>query len=339
MDTLISYLSELIRIPSVTNEELGALTFLEDSLKPLGFNIERLPISDTRYNLFFSLGTPKIVYTTHCDVVPALKEQFEPQIKEGRVYGRGACDAKGALSCMIFCLKKLIQEGESNLGLLVVVGEEVDGIGAIEAAKVLKNRGIQYIINGEPTEGQLASGHKGGVCFRIELGGKSCHSGYPELGDDANLKLVKLCTQLYAENWGQDPVLGEGSINIGEIHGGNANNIVSNKSNIQGMIRTVTDNEVVINQLKTVCSEQGANLEIFYNAPSVTLTTISGFPTVIAKYCTDVPQLLPIGAKFLMYGPGSITHAHTVDESIAISELEQGVTDYYEIYYKLKTIP
>lgn len=326
-----SYLSNLISIQSVTENELEALLYLEASLEALGWKVERIPVAENRYNLFFHLGTPRVLFTTHIDVVPALESQFLPFIKEGRVYGRGACDAKGVLSSMIFAMKKLVQNGHDDISLLVVVGEEVDGIGAIKAAQALKGREIEYIVNGEPTEGKLVSGHKGGVCFNIQLKGRSCHSGYPELGEDANKKLILLGAELINASWGNDPVLGKGTINLGDIKGGNANNIVSNEAKISGMIRTVGPNDKIINQLKEISAPYG-ELQVFYDAKAVTLKTLPGFETGIVSYCTDIPQLLPMGGEFLMYGPGSIINAHTVDESIGIDELEKAVDDFCRIY-------
>jgi len=332
---IASYLSNLISIQSVTENELEALLYLEGSLETLGWKLEKIPVSENRYNLFFQVGSPKILFTTHIDVVPALETQFTPYIKNGRIYGRGACDAKGVLCSMIFAMKKLLEEGHKDIALLVVVGEEVDGIGATIAAKTLKGRGIEYIVNGEPTEGKLVSGHKGGVCFNIQIRGRSCHSGYPELGEDANNKLVLLGAELIKASWGTDPVLGEGTINLGEIRGGKASNIVSDESSIMGMIRTVGSNQIVIDQLKKI-SEPYGELEIFYDARAVKLKTLEGFETGVVSYCTDIPQLLPMGGEFLMYGPGSITEAHTTTESIGINELEKAVEDFCRIYEGLR---
>ncbi len=328
------FLCKLISIPSVTENELLALEFLESSLKSKGWKIERIPVSENRYNLFCHLGSPKVLFTTHTDVVPALESQFQAEIKDGRIFGRGACDAKGVLSSMIYAANKIKEEGYKDISLLIVVGEETDGIGAITAANALKDRGIKYTVNGEPTEGKLVSGHKGGICFNISLKGRSCHSGYPELGEDANNKLIRLATKLLEANWGQSDVLGNASINLGDIKGGQANNIVSNAARISGMIRTVGPNEVCINLLKELTKNIG-ELEITYDAQTVELKTLPGFDTGIVAYCTDIPQLLPIGGEFLMYGPGSIQNAHTIDESIGIDELEDSVEVFYKIWKEL----
>lgn len=338
MDTnnLTKFLSDLISINSVTENELEALIFLENSLSSLGLDIEKIPVSENRYNLLFSKGRIDILFTTHVDVVPALDTQFIPEIKDGRVYGRGACDAKGVLTSMIFAIKELLEDGLTNLGLLVVVGEEIDGIGAITAAKYLADRKIKYTINGEPTEGKLVSGHKGGVCFIINITGRSCHSGYPEQGEDANKKLIELSHALYQANWGEDPVLGKGTINLGEISGGKANNIVSDLSTVSGMVRTVGNNNQVTKQLRLLSKPYG-EISFFYNAEAVKLMSLPNFETGVVAYCTDIPQLLPIGGEFLMYGPGTINEAHTVNESIAISELEKAVDDYQKIYKELIT--
>jgi len=339
MDTnnLTKFLSDLISINSVTGNELEALIYLENELSTLGLNIERIPVAENRYNLFCTYGNPDILFTTHIDVVPALDNQFLLAIKDGRIYGRGACDAKGVLVSMIFAIKTLIHNGHRDMALLVVVGEEIDGIGAITASKYLADRKIKYTINGEPTEGKLVSGHKGGVCFNVKITGRSCHSGYPEQGEDANKKLIELSHALYQANWGEDPILGKGTINLGEISGGKANNIVSDLSNVSGMVRTVGNNNQVTKQLRLLSKPYG-EISFFYNAEAVKLKTLPSFETGVVAYCTDIPQLLPIGGEFLMYGPGTINEAHTVNESIAISELEKAVDDYQNIYRELITL-
>ena len=264
------------------------------------------------------------------DVVPASESQFSPKIREGRIFGRGACDAKGVATSMIAAAIELKKKGTVGFCLLFVVGEETDGIGARLATTQLSNRGIKYIVNGEPTEGKLIEAHKGGITFEVSLVGKSCHSGYPERGIDANVALINLAKELIDSDFGNDQVLGRATINLGVVSGGTASNIVSDRAQIQGMIRTVGDNADVVAKLNNIIGDR-AKLTIVADAPKVTLKSLPGFDGGIVNYCTDIPHLLPLGAEMLLYGPGSINDAHTDNESVSIEELYAAKNDYIRI--------
>jgi acetylornithine deacetylase len=325
---------ELVSIPSVSGNELEVLEYLTTTFTSFGWQYEKLEISEKRFNIFVTFGNPDICFTTHVDVVPAREHQFSPEIKNGRLYGRGACDAKGILASMICAVRNLELDGESSMSLLVVVGEETDGIGAKTASKQLSGRGIRYLVNGEPTEGKLVSAHKGGLGFRITTRGISCHSGYPEYGVNANSTLIDIAYQIQNTSFGEDPVLGAATVNLGLIKAGSAGNVISDFGQIHGMIRTVTDSESVIASLEEIISGR-AELEILNNAPKVHLKTLPGFEISTVSYVTDIPHFLPLGAESLLYGPGSIRQAHTDDEWIDFNELEDSVSGYCRIFKNL----
>lgn len=325
---------ELIKFPSLSGQELEVLNYLCSVFKEYGWTYETIPVEKDRYNIFVTFGEPHVCFTTHIDVVPAPEELFKPEVREGKIFGRGACDAKGIFACMIAAVKKLEEQGASNMSLLLVVGEETDGIGAKTATKALKNRNIRYLVNGEPTEGKLVTAHKGGLGFRITTTGVSCHSGYPDLGVDANKKLIEIAYKIQMASFGEDALLGPATINLGVIKAGTASNIVSDRGQIQGMVRTVTDSETVIEILKN-CIDGNGELEILNNAPKVTLKTVAGFELTAVSYATDIPHFLPLGAECLMYGPGSIQQAHTDNEWVEIAALEKAVEAYTQIYYEL----
>ncbi|HMO18713.1 MAG TPA: M20/M25/M40 family metallo-hydrolase [Oligoflexia bacterium] len=328
---LVSLSSKLISIRSLSGDEGDALLYLLELFTSFGWDYEKIPVSENRFNIFVPFGTPRICFTTHIDVVPAPEDLWKPVISDGKLIGRGACDAKGILASMIIAVNKLVLDGNTDLSLLVVVGEETDGIGAKTAAKYLYNRGIKYLINGEPTDGSLVTAHKGGLSFTVSTKGKACHSGYPEYGEDANKKLIEVAYKLQNTDFGYDELLGPATINLGLINAGSASNILSDNGIIHGMIRTVTDSDSVVEILESVVGENGV-LEINNIAPKVELKTLDGFRLSSVSYVTDIPHFMALGTENLLYGPGSIREAHTNSEWVRISDLADAVTGYCKIY-------
>ena len=332
---IVDFVSSLIAIPSLSGKEHEATAFLEKEFIKRDWHIEKFPVKDGRENIFVTFGKPSICFTTHVDVVAAPEQLFTPSVRDGNLYGRGACDAKGIVTCMVAAAERLQAAGHSGFSLLFVVGEEDDGCGAIAAGKQLQGKGIRYIINGEPTVGKLMVGHKGGINIQVSYRGRSCHSGYPHLGDDANAKLIRFMNRVLDTDWGQDDYLGKATVNLGRIHAGTGDNIVSNYAQVGIQLRTVSDNSQVIEKMKQVAGPEG-ECKVMNNARPVRLKTIPGMETDIASYCTDIPHFDPLGAECLLYGPGTIAVAHTENEYVEIRELEEAVEGFQKIFLALQ---
>lgn len=330
-------LQELIAIPSLPGEEKSALDFLVSYFRKFNWQIEIIPNpkTDQNYLILVSFGRPEIIFTTHVDVVPAKPEQFQPIIVNDKIYGRGSNDAKGILVSMIAACRALELCGETNFGLLVVFEEEASSDGSRLAGEVLANRGIKYLINGEPTEGKLATGHKGILSFKLVCKGKNAHSGYPEIGQDANRQIISLAEKLYQLDYGFDSQLGFGTINIGVIQGGTAANVVADHAEIDVLVRVVTSAEEVKKQILEVV---GTTVEIIFQNTEdpIKLNLLPGFETIVAAYFTDLPNLLKMGAVGYLYGPGNILRAHTDEEYICTSEIAQAILGYQQIFQQLK---
>lgn len=327
--------SQLIAIPTLPGQEQPGISFLLDSLSGLGWELMELPVSSGRSNLLISAGDPKILFTTHIDVVPGGPDLFNPRISEGRLYGRGACDAKGILVCMLAAISRLREEGYQDLGLLVVVGEEDDGIGARSAAADLSNRGIKYLVNGEPTECRFAAAERGGLGFEISVSGRAVHSGYPELGIDANRILLQIAQELLANSFGNDRILGDATINIGQITAGIGPSIVSPVATMGALIRTVSDNAPLRRQIEGIVAGRGS-ITWTYDCPLASMFVPEGEESVVVKYCSDVPGFASLGAVPLMYGPGSIHQAHTKDEFVEINQLIKAIDGYVKLFKTLQ---
>ena len=332
----LQFTEDLIRIPSLSGQEHEAANFLVSHFERWGWEVERLPVSDGRDNLLVSFGEPEILFTTHFDVVPAPEEMFQPRWEGEKLVGRGACDAKGILASMLAAGKQLKdEESAENFGFLFVVGEETGGDGARAAAKDLKGR-VKYIINGEPTEGQIYTAHKGVLGIELTFTGKSCHSGYPELGDDANAKLFRTAVAILGADLGEDPELGRATVNMGRVDGGVAMNVVSPKAELTILVRTVTDHEPVIEKLKTICHE-ASDFSVHHSNPLAKMVEVPGFEKGIASYCTDIPNFRELGAEAVLYGPGTIHVAHTDEEFITKDMVAGSIDGYKEIFKYLQS--
>lgn len=329
-DDIFRLTADLVAIRSLSGNEEEAQVFLEKVFSGLGWTYERIPVAANRANLFVTFGVPRVLFTTHFDVVPAPESLFQPKVEGSKLTGRGACDAKGIAATMIGVCLQLRERGVLNFGLLLVVGEEQDGIGARTAATHLQGRGIEFIINGEPTEGLLMQAHKGGLGIDITFSGSACHSGYPELGDDANAKLVRLATRLLAEDFGTCPKLGKATINLGLLEGGTQANVVSPRACLSILLRTVKRNESALARIQALARE-ALTLDVTYNLDPVDLLTVPGFATGVASYCTDIPFFAPLGAQALLYGPGSIHRAHTDFEFITLQEIDSAMSGYHRL--------
>lgn len=334
IENILPLTEKLISIPSVTGEERLILEELESVFTSNSWKFERLPFQPNRWNLLVRFGAPEILFTTHIDVVPASEGMFKPRWDGEKLIGRGACDAKGIAATMIAVCKELSQRGETNFGLLLVVDEEMGGAGARSAAEQLKNQGVRFLINGEPTEGKLYKAHKGALALSLTFTGKACHSGYPELGDDANKKMIEVAHTLLNTDFGVDEVLGKSTINLAMVSGGLSLGTISPSATLKISIRTVTDNAQVLEKVKSL--SQGATIQTIYDSPTIKLHTVPGLETAIGSYSTDVPNFRALNATPLLYGPGSIHVAHTEHEFITKSQIQTAFTDYLTIFDSLK---
>jgi len=330
---LIDITSELIAFESLSGEERPAMEYLENILAVQGWQLKRIEVDKDRFNILAG-DSPQILLTTHIDVVPGTPEQFVARIEGGKLYGRGACDAKGIAAAMIIAANALRKDGVDNVGLLFVVSEESDGAGAIAASKALSGMNIKAIVNGEPTLNKLTAAQMGALEMVISINGKSCHSGYPELGIDANRKLIEIAQKLYSIDTGSDLLLGQGSINIGVIAGGSAANVISDGASMSVLVRCPGQTAAVEKQVLAVIKGR-AEIAFGYRVEPSFMYVPEGFESCIVAYGSDASFFAGMGARILQCGPGSILQAHTDSEFIELSQLEEGVNRYRQIVNKL----
>lgn len=226
---LLSLHKSLIEIPSISSSEHDVAQWLASYLEGAGFTVKSQVVSTDppRENIFAYIGSEshtRTLITSHIDTVPP----FWPYERRGdEIWGRGSVDAKGAVATQIKAVEALRESesiSEGDVGMLFVVGEEVNGAGMLK----FNDMGLSWesVIFGEPTELKLASGHKGIMKFRLDAHGKGGHSGYPEVGRNANDMLIPALAELANIDWPRSERFGNTTYNIGRMDGGVADNVI-----------------------------------------------------------------------------------------------------------------
>jgi acetylornithine deacetylase len=324
----------LVDIESITNNEERVGLHIRDWLRALakryGGHVETMDVEPRRFNLFAQFGDRvDVTLSTHLDTVPPFMASRED---ETRIWGRGACDAKGIIAAMLHSIEALLEEGVRNFGLLLLVGEERNSAGAYCAAK--NPRGSRFVINGEPTGNTLALGSKGALRYEVVASGKMAHSAYPELGDSAIHKLIDALARVRAIALPVDPLLGASTLNIGTIHGGRAPNVVADEARAEILIRLVGDSTSSKQSLAAAVAGL-AELREVIEIPALRLNPFDGLPTSVVAFTTDIPALGGQWGEPFLIGPGSIHVAHTNEEHVEKSELTEAVQIYIRMVKEL----
>jgi len=330
MVDVVALAAELLALPSLMAGEGPVVDFVSSWLIARGWNVTVQEVSPGRGNVWASRKGGGVTFSTHLDTVPPF---FAPRMEGQRLYGRGACDAKGIAAAMLAAAESLVKSGENRVDLLFVVGEEKGSDGA-RAANNLATRS-RFLVNGEPTESKLASGAKGSLRVTVRTRGREAHSAYPQLGESAIEPMLTLLPTLRDLPLPSDPLLGDTTVNIGVIQGGTEANIIPAHAEAELMLRLVGDVEPTKKLLKKWAAGK-AELEFGSYIPAQHFHTVPGFETAPVAYTSDIPLLTRWGTP-LLFGPGSIHVAHTPDEFIDVDELRASVGIYERLARTLLT--
>jgi len=315
---------EYIDVESITGNEAAYCERLEADLRAAGYRVERQAVEDDRWNVIaLPTNSPRIVFCTHVDVVPP---HVPALVADGAIWGRGACDTKGGLVAMMAAADRLDPNREF-IGFLLVVGEEVNHIGAI-VSRSLDIR-PDAIILCEPTTGNLVRGQKGLLKIELTSEGEAAHSAFPHLGKDAVGPLLDSLEALRKADYPGDPILGETSLNIGVLEAGVAANVIPPHARAELVYRAATDPDALYEQVHGLCTH-GVSVRDTSRNPPIVLNTVDGFPLENIAFNTDAFYLRDLGPVYLL-GPGDIRVAHRPDEHITIDDLEKGVDDYVRL--------
>lgn len=325
----------LVDIESVTGNEEQIGDYLYAHLGALaarfGGSVEKMEVEPRRNNVLACFGQPVVTLSTHLDTVPPFIPARED---DDFIWGRGACDVKGIIAAMICAAERLLESGVRNFGLLFVVGEEKNSAGAFHAAR--HPRGSRFLINGEPTENRLAVGSKGALRYEVRATGRMAHSAYPELGESAIEKLLDALARIRAIPLPEDPVLGRATLNIGQIAGGRAPNVIPDFAEAALMFRLV-DDPAPLREAVARAVEGLAEAREILCIPALKLGAMDGFETTVVAFTTDIPAFGGAWGEPYLIGPGSIHVAHTSEERVPKAQLVEAIAIYETMVKRLLT--
>jgi acetylornithine deacetylase len=323
---------QLIDIESISGNEAAVGNYLYGELCRLGYQTRKIAVEGDRFDVFATWPDhpdSAVVFSTHMDTVPPFIPSSEDEFK---IYGRGSCDAKGIIAAQVAAAERLRRQ-EIYIGLLFVVGEERDSLGAKVANDHAPSQ-CRFLVNGEPTENRVALASKGTLRVEVVARGKMAHSAYPELGESAIDKLIAALARLRAMPLPADPQFGPCTLNIGLIEGGRAPNVIPDYAHADLLYRLIGPSDSL---RKQIVATAGREVEVSFplELPFLRLKTVGGLPTMMAAFTTDIPKLTKWGEPLLI-GPGSIHVAHTEGEFIEKQQLHDAIDLYSKIGIELQ---
>ncbi len=354
-------LAELIALPSVNPAFLPArhpyagekrvAEFLASIAARAGLEVELQKVLPGRFNVMARLQPRNkirrtILLAPHLDTVGADGTRFIPQRNNGRVHGRGACDTKGSVAAMLVALCELAKSrpGETEVVFAGLIDEE----NAQAGSRALAGSGFKadLAIVGEPTRLQVVTAHKGSLWLQLETHGKAAHGATPQLGRNAVHEMARIVEAFetdYAARLRKrmHPLLGVGTVNVGTISGGAQPNIVPDRCVITIDRRTLPgETEAGVRREIAAwlrAKKLAANISSTKLAPCLPLETSPSLP-LVRQFISNAGQTGSVGVDFfcdaavlaaggipsVVFGPGDIAQAHTVDEWISLASLERG---------------
>ncbi len=374
MSELIPLLQQLVRLPSVNPScaapgepagEGALAAYLEQYLQELGLRTLRQPTGqagrDNLLGVYPGAGGPALMFEAHLDTIGTagmVGDPFSGALRDGRVWGRGACDCKASLAAMLQALRRAVRDRLPTPCLLTAVVDEESlftGINTfLSRPAPLPVRGAMV---GEPTGLEVVDRHGGAVRLRFVISGRAAHSAYPELGDNAILHAADLVQALGAHHRdlqaGADPAQGLRTCSPTLIEGGSAINVIPDRCTV-GVDRRLRPDErpeQVQRELEQVVSWVAAGRftweteVILLDSPlpprspspladlceqavgEVTGSARRGLVT----YSTDAGNLAESGMEAVVLGPGDIAQAHTSEEWVEVQQVEQAEEIYYRV--------
>ena len=324
----------LIDIDSVTPNEGPIGDYLYEYVRPLAEKydgkIEKMPVAEGRNNVYATWGSPKIVFSTHMDTVPPFIASSED---DEHIWGRGASDTHGIAASMLKAVEALLRRRRARprRALRRRRGSRRYRRRDRQSKPTRRSLSHQRRAYRKPTR----AGDQGRAPYRApKPKARPAHSAYVELGESAIDKLLDNLESLRKIEWPVDAVLGESTLNIGTISGGEAANVIPDRATASIAIRVVSDLEE-LKKLALSAFDDRVRATVASESPAVHLKSLPGFETSIVKYATDIPKLTNWGQPLLI-GPGTIHVAHTLEERVPKKQLLEAVDLYRKLFKQLR---
>lgn len=373
-DKTLELAKQLIARPSQTPRDEGCQEIMIARLAPLGFQVERLPFGDVEN--FWAVrgsGKPLVVFAGHTDVVPSgpreawSSDPYRPEVRNGRLYGRGAADMKSSLAAFITAIEDFLAkhpQHQGSIGLLITSDEEGPAVnGTVKVMEWLGKRGIKidYCLVGEPSCAKtlgdtIKIGRRGSLTGRLIVRGKQGHVAYPQLAKNPIHMLAPALAELAGTEWDQgNSDFPPTSFQISNIHGGTgAENVIPGRLEVVFNFRfstAVTDADLR-RRVEEILQRHGVDHEIQWilsGHPFLTRGTaliesvrqavqaelgIDATPSTSGG-TSDGRFIAPTGTEVVELGPLNST-IHQIDECIAVEDLGRLSRVYCRILEKLQ---
>jgi acetylornithine deacetylase/succinyl-diaminopimelate desuccinylase-like protein len=357
--TVVELLQDLIRIPSVNPHgdpgtdgvgEARLAEYLADFLRGLDAETELREVLPGRPNVIARWpgdrpGKPRVLFAPHTDTVSVGGMSIDPfcgELRDGKVWGRGASDTKGPMASMLWAIKEA-RERLPALGHEIwfagLVSEEAEQHGSRALAA---QEWFDFVIAAEPTGLEVVHAHKGSAFFNLRTTGLAGHASRPDLGSNAIDKMLDVLAVIrteFAAEFAQqrDPVMGSSTLSIGTIRGGTKTNIIPDfcEASVDMRFAPAHYQPNLIQRFRERLEQVCPDVEVtampappLYTDPSHPLIRKlgeCGAPPVGAPWFCDACFFAERGMPAVALGPGTIAQAHTKDEHIAVADLEKGV--------------
>ncbi len=373
MPNTLQLLRDMIAIPSVNPMransgeyvEKAMANFIETVFATARIDCERQTVAEGRDNVIAIVHSTAsdvngLMLNSHMDTVPVDNmsiKPFDPVIENGRLFGRGSCDAKASLAAMMSAVIDYAQKPERPRPVVFAAMADEEFAFSGSWKLIEKSWPVSACVIGEPTLLRRVIAHKGIVRWRIEVRGLSAHGATPELGrnaiyDGARVALVlEEYAQRLAEN-SSHPGLGYPTLNVGKVAGGHSVNIVPDKCVIELERRLLPgeDGQQAVEDCEQFVRKRlGESVQLTFEEPylidpamettseAVIVESLAraqedelGFVGELAavNYGTDGSKLSRVGIETVVCGPGDIAQAHTANEFIEVEQLELATRMY-----------
>ena len=367
MSETLELLKDLIRRESVTPEDAGCQDVPAERLTKLGFKAERLDFDDTK-NIWLRRGnqSPLFTFLGHTDVVPPgpldawLSPPFEPTIREGKLYGRGAADMKGGIASFMTAVERFVANHPNHSGsIAVMMTSDEEGMatnGVVKVMNILEQRQekIDWCLVGEPSSDKkigdvIRVGRRGSLCAKLTVIGIQGHVAYPDLAENPIHSFAPALKALTEEVWDNgNAFFPPTSLQVSNINAGTgAENIIPGAAEVQFNLRFCTELDVATIKQRTCAildkygfkydlqwrlsgnpflTEKGALID----ATHVAIKTVTGFDTLddTGGGTSDGRFIAPTGAQVIELGPLNES-IHKINEHVSLDDLET-LSDIYE---------
>ena len=373
MSATLDLAIELISRPSVTPKDEGCQRLLAERLAPLGFKAEHLRFDDVD-NLWLRKGTssPVFCFAGHTDVVPTgpleawTSPPFQPEIRDGLLYGRGAADMKGSIAAFTVACENFLQkhpQHQGSIAYLITSDEEGPSInGTVKVVEVLEQRQekIDWCLVGEPSSSccvgdVVKNGRRGSLNGILTVIGQQGHVAYPQLADNPIHRAAPALAELVSIEWDKgNEFFPPTSFQISNIKAGTgANNVIPGSMRVEFNFRFSTEQteaglrtqvEAIFNQYgfqydlqwslsgQPFLTERGALVDAGVQA----IQAVNGLNTELSTSggTSDGRFIAPTGAQVMELGPVNKT-IHKVNECVSIEDLDALTVIYEKILERL----